>query len=92
MIIVDEFGRLLKRFSNRTYVNVSKLMCETVYLSRYSDSLRAERSEGQIPEEARFSVPVQSGPGAHPASCAMSTEFLRKSRGGRGVALTNQLI
>ena len=27
----------------------------------------------RIPVEARFSAPVQTGPGAHPASCTMGT-------------------
>jgi hypothetical protein len=38
----------------------------------------------QIPVEARFSAPVQTGPGAHPASCTMGTESLPgvKAAGG----------
>ena len=43
------------------------------YLSRYSDSLRAGRFEDRIPVGTRFSAPVQSGPGAHPASYTMGT-------------------
>jgi hypothetical protein len=42
-------------------------------LSRYSDSLRAGWSEDQIPVGARFSDPVQTGSGAHPASYTMAT-------------------
>ena len=35
---------------------------------------------------ARFSAPVQTGPGAHPASCTMGTgSFLGVKRQGRGV-------
>jgi len=37
---------------------------------------------------ARFSAPVQTGPGAHPASCAMSTGSFQGVKSGRGVTLT----
>ena len=36
-------------------------------LSQYSDSLQAGWSGHQIPVGARFSAPVQTSPGAHPA-------------------------
>jgi hypothetical protein len=35
--------------------------------------LRAGRTGDRIPVEARFSAPVQTVPGAHPASCTMGT-------------------
>ena len=35
--------------------------------------LRAGRSGDRIPVEARFSAPVEAGPGALPASCTMGT-------------------
>jgi len=38
-----------------------------------SDSLRAARSGDRIPVVARFFAPVQTGPGAHPASYTMGT-------------------
>ena len=38
--------------------------------------------------EARFSSPVQTGPGAHPASCTMSTGSFPGVKSGRGVTLT----
>ena len=56
--------------------------------SRYSDWLRAGRSGDRIPVEARFSVPVQTGPGAHPASCKMGTGSFSGVKSGRGVTLT----
>ena len=37
---------------------------------------------------ARFSVPVQTGPGAHQASCTMGTGFFPGVKSGRGVTLT----
>jgi len=39
--------------------------------------------------EARFSAPVQTGPGAHPASCTMSTGSFPGVKSGRGVTLTS---
>jgi len=41
--------------------------------SKYSDSLQAGWSGDRIPVGARFSVPIQTSPGAHPASYAMGT-------------------
>jgi len=37
---------------------------------------------------ARFSAPVQTGPGAHPASCAVGTGSLPGVKSGQGVTLT----
>jgi len=38
--------------------------------------------------EARFSAPVQTGPGAHPASCTMGTGSFLAVKSGQGVTLT----
>ena len=46
------------------------------------------RSGDRIPVGARFSAPVQTGPGAHPASCAMRTGSFLGVNSGRGVTLT----
>jgi len=48
--------------------------------------LRAEGSGDRIPVGARFSTPVQTGPGAHPSSYTIGTgSFPGVKRPGRGV-------
>ena len=37
---------------------------------------------------ARFSAPVQTGPGTHPASCTVGTGSFPEVKSGRGVKLT----
>ena len=56
--------------------------------SRYSDWLRAGRSVDRIPVGARYSALVQTGPGAHPASCTMGTGSFPGVKNGQGVTLT----
>jgi hypothetical protein len=56
--------------------------------SRNSDWLKAGRSRDRIPVEARFSAPVQTDPGAHPASCTMGTGSFPGVKSGQGVTLT----
>jgi hypothetical protein len=41
---------------------------------------------------ARFSAPVQTGPGAHPASCTMGTGSFPGVKCGRGVLLTTHIL
>jgi len=41
---------------------------------------------------ARFSTPVQTGPGAHPAPCTMGTRSFLGVKSGRGVTLTPQSL
>jgi hypothetical protein len=51
-----------------------------------TQALRAGRSGDRIPLELIFSAPVQTGPGAHPASYTMGTEsFSRVKRPGLDV-------
>ena len=55
-------------------------------LSTPANSLRAGRSGDRIPVGGRYSAPVQTGPGAHPASYTMGTEsFPGVKRPGLGV-------
>ena len=54
--------------------------------TRYSNSLRTGRSGDRISVGTSYSAPVQTGPGAYPASCTVGTEsFLGVKRPGRGV-------
>jgi hypothetical protein len=43
---------------------------------------------GSNPGRARFSAPVQTGPGAHPASCTMGTRSFLGVKSGWAVTLT----
>jgi hypothetical protein len=51
--------------------------------SRYRGWLRAGRSGDRIPVKARFSAPVLTGPGAHPASCTMGAGSFPGVKSGR---------
>ena len=51
-------------------------------------ALQAGRSGDRTPMGERFSAPVQTGPGAHPASCTMDTGSFPGVKSGRGVTLT----
>ena len=58
------------------------------YCSLYSDLLWVGRSRDRIPVGARFSAPVQTGLGAHPASCTMGTGCFPGVKSSWGVTLT----
>ena len=53
------------------YVMVLKVIVGRA--SVVSIATQAGRSGDRIPVGARFSAPIQTGPGAHPASCMMGT-------------------
>ena len=53
--------------------NVLLLSSGPRQLSRYRDWLRAGQSGDRMPVGVRFSAPVRTGPGTHPASCTMGT-------------------
>ena len=69
----------------------SKVKCGPVYLSRYSDSLRAGLSGDRIQVGSRFSALVPTGPGFHPVYFAIGTS-VSWGQSARGVALTTQPI
>ena len=71
------------RFKTQNFSDFKKVM---ELRSRYCDSLRARRSMDRIPVRAKFSAPVPTGSGAHPASDTMGTgSFPGVKRPGRGV-------
>jgi len=59
-----------------------------MWRSRYSDWLRAGWSGDRILVGARLPAPVQTGPGAHSASCKIGTGSFPGIKSGRGVTLT----
>jgi len=58
-------------------------------VSRYSDWVRAGRSRDRIPVGARFSAPLQTGPGS---SCTMGTGSFPGVKSGRVVTLTHHAL
>jgi len=54
----------------------------------FTYNLRARRYGDRIPVKAKFSAPVQTGPGAQPTSCTMGTASFPRVKSGRGVTLT----
>jgi hypothetical protein len=52
-------------------VFVDALLYAMFRVASVAQSVRAGRSGDRIPVRARFSLPVQTGPGAHPTSCTV---------------------
>ena len=77
---------ILKLTVKHVIYYVANLGCG--YLIQYSDWLRAGWSGDRIPVGARFSAPVQTGSGAHQASCTVGTGAFQGVKIGRGVKLT----
>ena len=73
----------------RSPISQSLPPAHTGQRSRYSDWLRAGRSGDRIPVGERFSAPVQTGPGAHPASCTMRTGSFPRVKSDLVVTLTH---
>ena len=81
MILYASEGRI-----SRNKYSKSPFYFNLVGRDRHSESLRAGRSGDRIPVAARFSAPVQTGPGAHLASYITGTGyFLGIKWPGRGV-------
>ena len=80
-------------YVKRNIICLFKLVLYKGFMGRCSSvgvatELQAGRSGDRIPVEARFSAPVQTGPGAHPVSCTMGTGSFPRVKSGRGVTLT----
>jgi len=82
--VKEEFDKQAARCaSNTTHVYLKRAL--RVWL-------RAGRFGNRIPVGARFSAPVQTGPGTHPASCRMGTWSFPGVKSCRGVTLTPHLL
>ena len=84
---LDEQEWGLVRYGENLFCCACTRLCGPGLFSRFSDSLRAGRSGDRIPVAARFSTPVQTGPGAHPTSYTMGTGSFPGVKSGRGVTL-----
>ena len=62
-------------------VFVDALLYAMFHVAGVAQSVRAGLSGDRIPVRARFSVPVQTGPGYHPTSCTVGAGSF--SQGGK---------
>jgi len=73
-------------------------VCECFFLELYGPGSVVGIATGyeldgpgvEVRRGARFSTPVQTGPGAHPSSCTMGTGSFPGVKSGRDVTLTTQ--
>jgi len=85
LLLIQKKQLQLLRSSKKPMPNISKI-CFLYMVRKYSDWIGAGRSGDRIPVGSRFSVPVQTDPGAHPASYIMCTgSFMGVKRLGSGV-------
>jgi hypothetical protein len=80
MILKVMVSQLLSFFLGKIYINVSGRGSVV--------GIETGRSGDRMPMEARFSVPVQTGPKAHTAFRKMGTGSFPGVRYGRGLTLT----
>ena len=69
--------------------NIYSLMHVTMMVILCVNTAATGRSGDRIPVGARYSAPVHTGPGAHPASCTMRTGSFPGVKSGRGMTLTS---
>ena len=83
IFIEEKYINILNRI-----VHLVGLICGPGSSVGIATELRAGWSGDRIPMRLRFSAPVQTGPGAHSASCTMGTGSFPGVKYGRGVTLT----
>ena len=84
-------SRVMNFLASNSWITYSHSQCCIIFKSekelvgqfdvtaaQHGDLPRAGRSGDRIPVGARFSAPVQSSPGAHPASCTTGTQSLSR--------------
>ena len=76
MTLISSFSKVTG-FILEFYCNTI-LVCRPGHCSQYNGFVRAGRSRDQVPVEAIYSAPVQTGPGSHLASCTMGTGSLSR--------------
>jgi len=80
------------RAPDRSYSSVRSERVQELKLEAAADNEKEQKFTSKLhisnPGAARFFAPVQTGPGAHPASCTMGTGSFLGVKSGRGVTQT----